>query len=329
MATTHATLRPLNLIDLMRRMAAVPPAALAEIVDGCVADSDSEVRQCVSDYGPFGGLVRLGRLFPHGYLDASSSAATPGAETYYREKLGLLTEALDHHVPGRLNATKTSIFDARLDDVVFREIRATCDDQRGEAYAGLLKQLFSIYGVAPQLPRLADLVAVAEGSVDLSNAVVVAHQHILGTVVTQFEALWELGLLPSRTYVVGKPYSTNRLAAMYLESKGCEVRDGLKPISASPRWAIQAPNFTQADNAQILGHVFGEIVRGLPKMDVDKLIVLDDGGLILGWLNRAFDSEELFSSEEQEQLARLQVVGVEQTTFGRHLIERLRPAETA
>jgi hypothetical protein len=239
--------------------------------------------------------------------------------------LGVLMEALDARVPKRLGSSKTSIFDARLDDVVFREIRAACGDHDEEPHAGLLKQLFGVYEVAPPLPRLSEVVSAAEGSVDLSNAVVVAHQHVLGTVVSQFEAMWQLGLLPSRTYVLGKPYSTNRLAAMYLESKGCSVRDGLQPISASPRWAIQAPDFTQTDNEQALGHIFGEIVKRLPEMNVAKLIVLDDGGLVLGWLNRAFDTG-LFTAEQQDRLGKLKVVGVEQTTFGRHLIERLGPS---
>jgi S-adenosylhomocysteine hydrolase len=57
-------------------------------------------------------------------------------------------------------------------------------------------------------------------------------------------------------------------------------------------------------------------------MEISRLVVLDDGGLILSWLNRAFETD-LFSKEDRDNLAKLRVVSVEQTTFGRHLVEHL------
>jgi S-adenosylhomocysteine hydrolase len=321
--------RSISLIDLLQRMAALPPDELRYMVWSCAEDSPPEVLNCLHEFGPFAGLVRLAPLFPRGYLDLPPKSSVQGG---HRQELGQLLVALNRRIPLRRRAVRGSVWDARLDDVVFREInkRRRKHLRSDPAAQDLQELLFAVYDVAPPLARLQELISSMRREVDLSDAVLVAHQHILGTVVSMFEGLWELGLKPSRTYIAGKAYSTNRLAAMYLESKGCAVRSGLESFSTD---AILNPTYYHQDNLDALGEFFADVVKKLPTEEISRLVVLDDGGLILSWLNRAFESPWL-SERDAERLSRLKVIGVEQTTFGKnflqHTVERKRrPFELA
>jgi hypothetical protein len=311
------------MMEVMRRMATMSPNALRELVHDCAKRAPREINTCLAEYGPLSGMVRLAPLFPRGYLDRPATGRSGHAEPQRRDGLVNLIQELDRRLPRRPRAHRTSVSDARLDDIIFREVAECTATGLSEERDDLLEHLASIYDVAPRLPRLGELVANLRTEVDLSDAVVVAHQHVLGTVVSQFEALWELGLEPSRTYVIGKPYSTNQLAAMYLEQKGCSVRTGFASFDLA---SIFSPGWYQSDNHEALGLIFADVVRQLPHDNISRLIVLDDGGLILTWLNRAFDSG-LFSRDEAHRLAQLEVLGVEQTTFGRHMVERLARVE--
>jgi S-adenosylhomocysteine hydrolase len=296
-------------------MAALPPAELRHLVWSCAEGSPPEVMRCLDEFGPFGGLVRLAPLFPRGYLDFSPEVTGHGA---HRQEMGRLLHALNRRIPFRKRVARDSIWDARLDDVVFREVAKSrrTHHRSDTSVRDLLELLFAIYDVMPPLPRLDELVAGMRREVDLSDAVLVAHQHILGTVASQFEGLWSLGLKPSRTYVAGKAYSTNRLAAMYLESRGCTVSSGLSSFSTD---AVLNPNYYHQEHLYALHEFFADVVKKLPTESISRLVVLDDGGLILSWLNTVFESPWL-SEEDAKRLSRLRVIGVEQTTFGKNFL---------
>ena len=312
--------RTVNLVRLLRRMAAIRPAELTSLISQCAGGSPPEVQQCLKEYGPFAGLVRLAPLFPHGYLDTSGRISASGYAHDYRRELGSLLRALNYEIPQSPSRASSSVYESRLDDVVFREVADARERVGHSSSEDLLERLFAVYDVAPRLPRLAELTERLKDDIDLSDAVMVAHQHILGTVVSQFESLWDLGLKPSRTYVVGKPYSTNRAAALYLEHQGCHVRSGLRGYATG---AVLSPADYQAQNNAALGHFFVRVVKTLPKQRLSRLIVLDDGGLVLAWLNRVTESD-LFSADEVHLLSKLKVVGVEQTTFGQRVVTRAR-----
>jgi len=311
--------RTVNLRRLLRRMAALRPAKLDDLVWGCAGSSPPEVQACIQQYGPFAGLVRLAPLFPNGYLDTSGRVSHSGYAHDYRHELGILLQDLNRTIPQHLQSESTSVLEARLDDIVFREVEGTREQVGDPASESLLERLFAVYDVAPRLPRLAALVDGLKEEIDLSRTVVVAHQHILGSVVSQFEALWDLGLKPERTFIVGKPYSTNRVAAMYLEERGCHVRPNLQEYGTG---SVLSPGVYQTENDRALGNFFAKVVKDLPRERLSKVLVLDDGGLILAWLNGA-PASGLFTQEDLESLSTLRVVGVEQTTFGQRLLSRL------
>lgn len=315
----HAVDRTVNLVRLLRRMAALRPAALDQLVRESTKNSSPEVEACLRDYGPFAGLIRLAPLFPHGYLDTSGRVSASGYAHAYRHELGTLLQDLNRAVPQRPGRELVSVVEARLDDIVFREVAETQERVGSPSSENLMERLFAAYDVVPRLPRLDELVQRLKGEVDLGDSVVVAHQHILGSVVGQFEALWSLGLHPSRTFIVGKPYSTNRAAAMYLKHRGCHIRSGLGAYGTG---AILLPAVYQTDNNDALGSFFARVLNELPPRDLTRLIVLDDGGLILAWLDQVSENE-LFTPEQIQRLSGLRVAGVEQTTFGQRLVERL------
>jgi S-adenosylhomocysteine hydrolase len=310
------TVRSVSLTDLLRRMAALPRADLRDLIWSCTRDASPEVIDCLKEFGPFAGIVKLAPLFPHGYLDIPDRTET--GRTSRREDLGRLLLELNHKVPFRRRAIRSSIWDARLDDLVFREIAAVRRPNNEAALRQIHQLLFAIYDVVPHLPRLAELRASLRREVNLADAVLIAHQHILGTVVSQFEALWDLGLKPERTYVIGKAYSSNRLAATYLETRGCQVWSGLDSFSVD---AVLSPTFYHQAHLEALGTLVADVLRDLPDKDVSRLVVLDDGGLVLSWLDQALGGPWL-KRLDPSRLSKLRVLGVEQTTFGRNFLQR-------
>jgi S-adenosylhomocysteine hydrolase len=321
--------RSVNLVRLLRRLAHLKPSHLHRLVWECAEDSPLEVRNCINEYGPFAGLVRLAPLFPHGYLDTSGRVSASSYAHNYRTDLAPLLQELNRVIPPWQKKGSASVLEPRLDDIIISEVSKVREEIGDPSSEDLLERLFAVYDVVPRLPALAELTSQLKKEVDLSDAVLVAHQHILGSVVSQFEALWELGLDPSRTFVAGKAYSTNRLAALYLRHKGCSVRSGLRAYGTG---STLLPAVYQTENDDSLGHFFAKVVRDLPDQHLSRLVVLDDGGLVLAWLNRAPESG-LFSEQEIKRLSQLRVVGVEQTTFGQRLLNRLsrepRPAAAA
>lgn len=319
MATGRSSDSGVALRELLRRVAAISPKEAAKTTRECTGTAPQNVLKCLHEYGPIAGLLQLTQLFPDGYLDDHTDRTTARAWSDGEIARLRIVQRLDHVLPQLSRAQQTSVSAARLDDIVFREVldRGKRQDHRVNAF--LLRELSKLYDVTPRLARLQELVDSLRGEVDLSDAVLVAHQHLLGSVASQFSALRQLGLAPRRTYIVGKPYSTNRLVAANLSAQGYMVRSGFE---AFDREATDAPDWYQADRYEALGYFFARVVRSLPRDKVRRLIVLDDGGLILSWLNRAFDSD-LFSEAEMSDLKRLEVVGVEQTTFGRRLVGSL------
>jgi hypothetical protein len=319
-----------SLTELLRRVAVAPPSHIDQVLNAALLDSEStSTRLSFRRKGPVAALLEFAQFFPRGEIDFSDGARLASPHDAVDERAMDVIRALDSQLPQRRRAERGSVCDPRIDDVVFREIQAGLESQTagaagGTALGDTIERLSDAYGIAPRLPRLEEVVSRLQDRVDLSRAMLVAHQHVLGTVVSQFEGLWQLGLKPSRTYVIGKPYSTNRLACLYLAHRGCVVRSGLDGFE---REDVVSPAWYQMQNREALGDFFARALRDISGTDVSTLVVLDDGGLVLEWLNNV-EHASLLGREEVEALSRLRVVGVEQTTFGRHLLGRLHQPES-
>ncbi|HEY1074664.1 MAG TPA: hypothetical protein VGE59_03130 [Patescibacteria group bacterium] len=145
----------------------------------------------------------------------------------------------------------------------------------------------------PLLHRLTEL--YGEGK-PMSNVLLIACQHLLGTQYEMVTSLYRLGLKPSNCILIGKNYSANREIVRQLHQDGCKV----------------APFSESFDPDQPFDTWFGRHVRDYLRKQLwwrgmwpyRKIVVLDDGGLLHevcntlpSWYHRA-------------------MAGVEQTTSG-------------
>jgi len=146
----------------------------------------------------------------------------------------------------------------------------------------------------PKLPLLELPVFARQRSIyPFEKTAVVSVQHLLETTGSLFEALFDLGLLPTHTFVLGKLYSTNSAVENELKSLGVHV---LAP-SRRFAWGAFSSQF-QLDVAKLWEYA----ASTLPN-DVRRILVLDDGGFAL-------------STVPEHLKRRFEIAGVEQTTSG-------------
>lgn len=311
-------------IDLLRRIALTDP----ERVQGLLAQGRSTrhpaIEECLATNGPLTGLAQLSSLFPRGYLEGMRQQRESGADLDYAKGVVDLLRFLDKRLDASPRGAGDSLSNARLDDIVAREVLSTHRNGAGTSDRALLLQhLFDAYEVPPRLNRLEKLMSILGTSVDLSDTLVVAHQHVLGSVVSQFKALWRLGLDPRRTYIAGKPYSINRLAYEYLRREGANIRSGLDHFQVDN---VLSPEWYQSQNQVTLNAFLNEALATLLKKEISTLVIIDDGGLVLKALDTLTSG---LPSTELSRFARVRVVGVEQTTFGKHLVQRMGTSGSA
>lgn len=132
------------------------------------------------------------------------------------------------------------------------------------------------------------------------NTVLIACQHLMGSTVTQLRYLQQFGVPWTDMYIMGKPYSSNRGAAIYLRQQGALVHRVSDNFPAG-RAALRSYQTSMLDAASDLIGLIGDRVRKDPNL---QILVLDDGGLITSVLT------------EKQGLDTSQVVAVEQTTGG-------------
>lgn len=131
--------------------------------------------------------------------------------------------------------------------------------------------------------------------IDLSNVSVVACQYILGTTIDLFEALFEKGLKAENVHLLGKCYSTHAPTWEKLAKRGVDVSPSSNLFIADKDFDSQFKEYVTSFADQL-------IARGVFR-DKKRVIVLDDGGFLLQYLNEALEDMEA-------------VTGVEQTSSG-------------
>ncbi len=151
-------------------------------------------------------------------------------------------------------------------------------------------------------PLLEYIMQAYEG-VDMSDTILLSCQHLLGPQLRMYEYfLLEAGLKPENCIIVGKGYSTNSSVLDELIRHRCVVApfsDRFNPLGSFQIWFA----------SEIKAFVAGILTeRNLDK--IKRIIVLDDGG----YMHEA--AYEYLGDD-------LRLVGVEQTSSGRHKIERL------
>lgn len=147
--------------------------------------------------------------------------------------------------------------------------------------------------------ELLDYVNSIHENINLQECHLICVQHILATTISLFDALFKKGLDPRNLSAIGKCYSTRPEALKYLIEKGIDV-------------AYESQHFNpyrtfDQEFQCVLLKFFQERISRLEKMGCKKLIVLDDGGELLLFVN---------SLLQEKNFWRGKIVGIEQTTAG-------------
>jgi hypothetical protein len=134
------------------------------------------------------------------------------------------------------------------------------------------------------------------------NTLIICVQHIVKSTVSMFSSIIKRGLSPQNLCILGKCYSTRPSALAQLQSMGVNASD------------LSLAFNSQTDfDTQFKAHVKKFADLELSNRDLsryERIIVLDDGGELLCYMNTLTLLEEI------------DVVGIEQTTAGYRKLER-------
>ncbi len=136
---------------------------------------------------------------------------------------------------------------------------------------------------------------------DLQRTYVIACQHLLQPQVEMFRSFIKLGLPSSHIWVLPKVYSANLTIADEIVQLGCFLETDA--LNFSPEQGFDEFHRNQCEAL---------VQKTLTKIpDGSKVIVLDDGGMLLTMFARSFKSI---------QAKRIELYGVEQTASGKNIL---------
>jgi len=136
---------------------------------------------------------------------------------------------------------------------------------------------------------------------------VLAVQHMVRTNVTLFRTLFELGLEPVNTFLIGKGYSTSSACQRTLREAGVHVFEDLSP--PQPGW------YGETRTGEL--NAFWQTANGPRSLQArQKILLMDVGGRLLSLAETDCQS---FSRVEN-------VIGIEQTTSGIRRLQSTRRA---
>ncbi len=308
------------MLPLVRRLEKARPEQLEELhhrIETGVAELD----QCITDFGVTAGLVKFASLYGSDVLKAES---LPGLSRELRAGVERLVDVLDAVLPAETRHDSNPWVDARVQNFVVSSCtRAYATLPRRER-ARYLEGLTEAFSVPRRLQAVRDTALFVrarwpDAVASLPHTAVIAHQHILGSVVAQLAEFAHLGCDPRQIYVLGKPYSTSDLAVIAAELEGLRIIDD--------GWrAFRSPSYENVTNDQaeyyrrLEEHVW-RIIEELPRT-VDRVLILDDGGLVIDVVSRLIGGDVPDGARSLDRRVRdLSFVAVEQTTSGKRLIE--------
>ncbi|MDX2164901.1 MAG: NAD(P)-dependent oxidoreductase [Gammaproteobacteria bacterium] len=127
----------------------------------------------------------------------------------------------------------------------------------------------------PDLPLLDSLADEAKkgGLPSLDKTAVIGMQHILPTTATLFDVMIRrLGVRPENMFFKGKFYSTHPDTEKYMIERGIQILK-TKP----PKW----PGQYQENTREEVGQMWESFEQKVLNSDIERVIVLDDGGMCL------------------------------------------------
>ena len=147
--------------------------------------------------------------------------------------------------------------------------------------------------------KLLDYLNSVFGNIDLDGCHVICVQHIVASTISLFNALFENGLNPENLSAIGKCYSTRPEALKHLLGRGVDVAQ--ESLHFDPYHTFDM------EFKRVLLSFFREKITSLEAKGCKKLIVLDDGGELLLFMNSLLKKSKFWRGK---------VVGIEQTTAG-------------
>ncbi len=148
---------------------------------------------------------------------------------------------------------------------------------------------------------LVEYLITQQDNLDLKNVRIIGVQHILETTHSMFRSFYKRGLKPENVSLIGKCYSTNLEVLEEMQADG---------IDASER-SLAYDSHISFDDA--FNHDLRKFIEDrreeFQNKNYDLLIILDDGGKLLGVL------------KEKQIETNSPIVGIEQTSAGYELIK--------
>lgn len=127
--------------------------------------------------------------------------------------------------------------------------------------------------------------------VDFSNTALIACQHLLGTTKDLLQELIGKGLAPENVYLLGKCYSTHFGTLRKLQQLGVHVSELSQAHEGNRSYDEQFEEYVRI--------FVEESLASLKLNELQKVILLDDGGFIIKYINTKFDETEKFVAVEQ------------------------------
>ena len=140
-------------------------------------------------------------------------------------------------------------------------------------------------------------------NVNLSDTYIICAQHLVSTSYSLFYTLLQLGLKPHNLSVIGKCYSTDPSAAIEMKQLGIDICPSSLNFDSHK-------SFDQQYISNIKTFLSKRFLK-LKNNRFEKVVVLDDGGVLI---------EEVNSLLKRNKL----LIGIEQTSSGYHKIKRLK-----
>lgn len=147
--------------------------------------------------------------------------------------------------------------------------------------------------------KLLDYLNSVFQNIDLKDCHVICVQHIVASTVSLFNALFENGLNPQNLSAIGKCYSTRPEALEHLLERKVDIAQESLHFDPYRTFDIEFK--------RVLLSFFQDKIKDLEAKDCKKLIVLDDGGELLLFMNSLLKKRKFWRGK---------VVGIEQTTAG-------------
>jgi S-adenosylhomocysteine hydrolase len=159
----------------------------------------------------------------------------------------------------------------------------------------------------PVLDKL-DRLAARHTTINFSNVVLIAIQHILPTNGSLLEVLNKLGLRYDQMHVLGKVYSTSEGVYEELDRRGVHIH----PDSLTIDKVTLSEDYKRYLDG-VVENLLDDVIEKLDKLDTDKmLLVVDDGGQLIRAVSK------------YTRRINARIVAVEQTRSGAELLRGLQ-----